>query len=167
MDFVHMMEGYYLEKTGQHAELDELIRAAVERWLFAREVVRLGLTRHLSQDALQDLPEDPGEMAAWQVDLMRDMYMTHLVMEEPVPEEAILSYYMVFPNRFVIADESGEIKEDESENRGSSLDTEPEIIPYSEVRQHIHRILVHGKLPQIRRDAFTRLMDKYNVEMYN
>ena len=121
MAFVKKMEQYYLEKFHQHAEKPELIRSAVEHWLFVTEALQHGLDQKMSEE----VPPDPGQMTAQTVHILHKLYVAHLLDQKHVPDQVLHTYYKVFPEKFTRqsspADNQDQKNNESSNQKGRSV----------------------------------------------
>ena len=160
MAFVKKMEQYYLEKFHQHAEKPELIRSAVEHWLFVTEALQHGLDQKMSEE----VPPDPGQMTAQTVHILHKLYVAHLLDQKHVPDDVLHTYYKVFPEKFT-RQSSPAANQEQKNNETNATKESEELVPFADVKSQIRKILLQKMFHQVRREAFSDLKDKYNIQI--
>lgn len=161
MDFVRTLERYYLKQMGHHAAKQELIRSAVEHWLMAREALKSNIP-----GVDQSLSSNPSTLSVENVVGLRAIYLAHLVHEYPIPERVLRSYYVSFPERFQKEANATTVgKESSDPLKANATKKHSGKIPFSQAKNQIRQWIMQGKMPQVRREAFERLKEKYSVQM--
>lgn len=138
----------FFSRMGFQSDDVEHLKAALKMRLFALEGLSMGIIDRLPEDATL-----PRERAVQQYNEIFEKVVAHLIETYPIPEDAIHSYYMAYPDKFL-----------------KRLDTPKENIRQEDVmplddtlKKWIHDKIARPRKAAIIDDEFERLKQKYHV----
>lgn len=149
-DDVENQKAFFKENGFESTDAEHL-NAVLKMRLFALEAKANGL--------IQSLPEPSGPYKYEMVQRYNQIYQSYvidLLSKYPVSDDAILSYYQSYPEKFRVGKENGSEKGDPAESE-MKLD--------AGLKRWIRDQIVESKKVVIIQDEFERLKAKYHVEI--